>query len=205
MIAYKFLVAGRVGRFSQVRWPEPGVWMRAGSPVVPCRRGVHACRVRDLPWWLADELWEVELVNPTEVRSHKLVAPAGRLRDRIDVWTPDCAQEYAAACFWHARDLAVQALRRARHEAAAAHLARCETFEDLAGAVERLGEIPSEARPGIETLGSAAAIAVFGGPPMIAYMAAHVAGRLDPRAGYDDERGWQSRWLADRLGLTADP
>ena len=27
----------------------------------PCRRGVHACRPGDLPYWLNRDLWEVEL------------------------------------------------------------------------------------------------------------------------------------------------
>jgi len=62
MIAYKFLRSGRIGPFSGYRWPEPGAWVDA-SGTDPCRRGVHACRTADLPWWLADELWEIELVD----------------------------------------------------------------------------------------------------------------------------------------------
>src|SRR5437660_664030 len=60
MIAYKFLRAGRIGPFSRFAWPEPGVWVRA-SASDRCRRGIHACRMRDLPWWLGQELWEIEL------------------------------------------------------------------------------------------------------------------------------------------------
>jgi hypothetical protein len=54
VIAYKFLRQGRTGRFSAFAWPEPGVWVRADGPIDRCLRGIHACRTRDLPWWLAD-------------------------------------------------------------------------------------------------------------------------------------------------------
>ena len=61
MIAYKFLRAGRWGPFSRLRWPKPGEWGRAGADTSLCRCGVHACRISHLPWWLAEELWQVEL------------------------------------------------------------------------------------------------------------------------------------------------
>ena len=56
VIAYKFLRAGAVGPFSGFPWPVanggPGDWVAAGDPAL-CRRGVHACRDPDLPWWPA--------------------------------------------------------------------------------------------------------------------------------------------------------
>ena len=102
MIAYKFLRAGRVGPFSGFAWPDPGVWVRAGA-VDQCSRGIHACRTRDLPWWLADELWEIELAGEPQIDEHKIVAGAGTLRSQIDGWTAACAQEYGEACAWRAR------------------------------------------------------------------------------------------------------
>ncbi|MEA2384124.1 MAG: hypothetical protein QOH72_4095 [Solirubrobacteraceae bacterium] len=63
MIAYKFLCAGAVGRFSGHRWPlpgDPGAWVVARGDATLCATAVHGCRVADLPWWLHDELWEAE-------------------------------------------------------------------------------------------------------------------------------------------------
>jgi len=77
MIAYKFLRAGRIGPFSAFRWPEPGVWVHAPTDLAACKRGIHACRPGDLPWWLADELWEIELDGRVEPDEHKIVASPG--------------------------------------------------------------------------------------------------------------------------------
>lgn len=110
MIAFKFLRSGRTGPFSAFRWPEPGVWVEAPRRPATCRSGVHGCRIQDLPWWLAEELWEIELGGAIEIDAHKVVASRGRLRGQIEAWTPACAQRYAEACAWRARDRAVQAL-----------------------------------------------------------------------------------------------
>ena len=91
MTVYKFLCAGGVGPFSGYRWPLPdagaaGPWV-ASAPVagtVVCERAVHACRLRDLPWWLHDELWEAELDGPVTAGRHKVMAPRGRLLRRGD-------------------------------------------------------------------------------------------------------------------------
>ena len=55
MIAYKFLAAGAIGRFTGFRW-EAGKWIDS-QKAEPSRAGVHACRIRDLPIWFDDELW----------------------------------------------------------------------------------------------------------------------------------------------------
>jgi len=201
MIAYKFLRSGRVGPFSGYRWPEPRVLVGA-SGTDPCRRGVHACRIQDLPWWLADELWEIELGGWVRADEHKIVAPAGRLRVRIDGWTPTCAQEFADACAWRARDHATAALVRTGYAAAARGLAACATLPVLVDSARALAlEIPS-ARIILTIAGDGAYRAVTGAPPTSAYIAAHAAMRLDGHAGYVAERAWQSQWLVKRLGLT---
>ena len=41
--------------------PRPGAWIE-GDPNA-CISGVHACATADLPYWLCDELWEVELAG----------------------------------------------------------------------------------------------------------------------------------------------
>jgi len=178
MIAYKFLRSGRVGPFSGFPWPEPDVRVHTATEVAVCRRGIHACRPGDLPWWLADELWEIELDGPVQVEEHKIVAAAGRLRSRIEAWTPACAQEYAYACAWRAQGGAVAARRLA-------------------------DEIP-ETRISLTIAGDGAVRALTGAPPTSAYIAAHAEMRADGPAGYAAERAWQSQWLVDRLGLRTD-
>ena len=204
MIAYKFLRSGRAGPFSGFRWPAPGVWVHAEGDIAACRRGIHACRVRDLPWWLADELWEVELDGRVQVDEHKLLAPAGRLRAQIEGWTPACAQEYADACAWRAREPAVQALTRAGHASASAELAACATLDDVLRVARQLADSIPDTKISLTIAGDGAVRALTGAPPTSAYIAAHAAMRLDGAGGYAAERAWQSRWLAERLGLPAD-
>ena len=102
MIAYKFLTAGAIGRFTGFRW-SPGAWVDADT-VDPCRSGIHACRVADLPMWLDDELWEIELAGHVLARERKIVATRGRLTRRIDAWTPRAAREFGHFCARRTRE-----------------------------------------------------------------------------------------------------
>jgi hypothetical protein len=204
VIAYKFLRSGRIGPFSGFQWPEPGVWVHAPRDLIACRRGIHACRASDLPWWLADELWQIELDGQVQSDEHKVVAPAGRLRSQIDAWTPACAQEYADACAWRAQERAVQALTQAGHRREADELTSCATLDDVLVAARRLaGAIPA-ARISLTIAGDGAVRALTGAPPTSAYIAAHAAMRLEGAAGYAAERAWQSGWLVERLTLRTD-
>jgi hypothetical protein len=203
MVAYKFLRAGRIGFFSRFSWPHPGIWVQAAGDLDTCRSGIHACRRQDLPWWLADELWEIELRDPTRVDGHKVVATAGCLRARVEGWTPACAQDYAEACAWRARDRAVEALRLAEQGLAADELARCETLDHLLAAARQLAEAVPDSRISLTIAGDGALRALTGAAPTSAYIAAHAAMRLDGPGGYAAEREWQWRWLAERLGLRA--
>ena len=95
-MAYKFLAEGSVGPFSGFKW-KPGEWVRADSADL-CRQGIHACRTRDLPIWLDDELWEVELDGTILEQERKLVAERGRLGRRIEAWTADLALDFGRFC-----------------------------------------------------------------------------------------------------------
>jgi hypothetical protein len=204
MIAYKFLRSGRIGPFSAFRWPEPGVWVHAPRDLVACNRGIHACRSSDLPWWLADQLWEIELDGHVQLDEHKIIAPAGRLLSQIEAWTPACAQEYADACAWRAQERAVQALTRGGHRHEAHRLASCPTLDDVLMTARQLADAIPETRISLTIAGDGAFRALTGAPPTSAYIAAHAAMRLDGAAGYAAERAWQSNWLVERLGLPAD-
>jgi hypothetical protein len=204
MIAYKFLRSSRTGLFSAFQWPGPGVWVDTAGDLATCKRGIHACRPSDLPWWLAEELWEIELNGDVQADEHKIIAPSGRLRSQIEGWTPACAQGYADACAWRARERAVQGLTRAGHPHAARRLATCETLDEALIAARQLADDIRETRIILTIAGDGAFRALTGVPPASAYIAAHAAMRLDGIAGYAAERAWQSHWLVQRLGLRAD-
>jgi hypothetical protein len=201
VIAYKFLRAGRVGPFSGFRWPAPGLWVHASDTVIPCREGIHACRVQDLPWWLAEELWEIELDGGVQPGEHKVIAHAGRLRSRVAAWTPECATEYGEACAWRARNHAMEALRRGGHEEPAQALATCESLEQLRQLARELAKQLPDTRIMLTVARGGAFRALTDAAPTSAYIAAHAAKRLDGPSSYDTERAWQSRWLTARLGL----
>ncbi len=95
MIAYKFLEEGAVSPFAGFRWPV-GEWVDAAA-ADPCRRGIHACRVQDLPFWLGSELWEIELDAGVVVQQRKVVAPRGRLVRRVADWNPGVLADFGAS------------------------------------------------------------------------------------------------------------
>jgi hypothetical protein len=114
VIAYKFLAPGAVGPFTGFAWPvpsaaAPGRWVEA-----PDRRddhGIHACRERDLAFWLAAELWRAELVDPVSDAQRQLISPRARLLERIVAWDGAAARAFAEACLWRAREFCAAALR----------------------------------------------------------------------------------------------
>jgi hypothetical protein len=98
MTAFKFLKPGRVAPFTGVAWPEAGAWLEtAGEPAL-CTSGIHALRPSALPLWLAEELWRVDLDGEREVAPGLVVAPRGRLLERIDAWNDRCAREFSDSC-----------------------------------------------------------------------------------------------------------
>ena len=102
MTAFKCLRAGAIGPFTEFEWPQPtgsdpGTWVDAGA-VDLCRRGIHACQAEDLPYWLQDELWEIELEGDFQRIGRKLAARRGRLVRRMSAWDPDAARAFALTC-----------------------------------------------------------------------------------------------------------
>jgi hypothetical protein len=111
MTAYKFLTADGLGLFSRFPWPlphgGPGAWV--DSEVEPCRAGIHACRARDLPYWAAPELYEIELDGPIDELELKIVAPRGRLLRRVDAWDASAVDDYGRMCIARAAELVAAA------------------------------------------------------------------------------------------------
>jgi hypothetical protein len=108
VIAYKFLRQDGTGVFTRFRWPlpdaGPGAWVEAGPD--PCRSGIHACRISDLPLWLGRTLYAIELDGEILHEPSKLVASRGRLLRRIDAWDDDVRDEYTRMCADRAHELA---------------------------------------------------------------------------------------------------
>jgi hypothetical protein len=110
VIAHKFLRSGGRSPFSGFRWPlpgddgGPGPWVEA--PVEPCRSGIHACRPADLPVWVADELYEIELDGEIVHERTKVVAPRARLLRRVDAWEQGVRDAYVRMCAERAHALA---------------------------------------------------------------------------------------------------
>ena len=106
MRAYKFLDAQGRSPYTGALWPSPGAWMEASS-VRQCRDGVHACSAADLSWWLAAQLWEIELDGDIIEARHKVVAatrPPGSSDRRV---------RGRGARPWRAEHVAVPRPRRA--------------------------------------------------------------------------------------------
>lgn len=108
MIAHKFLRADGRGRFTAFAWPlpdrGPGAWVQA--EVDPCRSGIHACRPADLPFWVGDLLYEVELAAPVREEGRKLIAPRARLLRRLRAWEDELREAYTRWCAERAREIA---------------------------------------------------------------------------------------------------
>jgi hypothetical protein len=113
VIAYKFLRPDGASVFTGFSWPlpngGPGAWVDAR--VEPCRSGIHACRVSDLPFWVGRVLYEVELDGEIVEQPTKVVAPRGRLLRRIATWDHELRNSYTRMCADRAHEFALGASR----------------------------------------------------------------------------------------------
>jgi hypothetical protein len=209
MNAYKFFESGRVAPFSHLVWPLDE-WVQIEGPVEACRRGVHACRAGDLSYWIADELWVVELGGEVVHDERKLVAERGRLVRPVATWDDDARREYAGACARRVAHHAADELREAGLDEVAEALQSAELAAIPDAAAAAADAAYEAGRPNaavLAELASDAARSVGAVPPaMVGYIAAHAADSRRP-AGEEDpfaaERDVQASWLVDRLGLSA--
>jgi hypothetical protein len=214
--AYKFLAPGQHSPFTDHQWEVPGVtgevgWGVVELPLRHCENGWHACRPEHLSYWLAAELWEVELSGKVVEMGSSLVAERARLRRRVPRW-PEIGAAFMAACAWRIRDLAV---REARYAGAAG-------LADRLAACAELAAVAAVASAGQEQVGDDEVAALWGyaedavaytngdDPAAVAYVAAHAADRASPEPGqqilgdvtpFQRERVWQAQWLTKMLGL----
>jgi hypothetical protein len=143
VIAYKVLEPGRIAPFTGVSWPE-GEWLEAET-VEPCRSGIHACRVADLPYWLGPQLWEIELEGEVVEQTHKLAAPRGRLLRRVPDWNVELLRAFTVSCRNQTR-------------------LRVGSIPVLSGYVGDIDRFRQRDRHGLAAFASARAAEIVGGP-----------------------------------------
>ena len=199
MMAWKFLAPGAIAPFTGARWPVPwgpdgGQWLQGRSG-----EGVHACALGDLPYWIDDELWEVELDAPIFRAAHQLVAPRGRLVARIDAW-PAAQREFTEACIERTRRRAVDALAAAGRDAEADQVRAERDLDALRDLAER---IAASGPFVVGYLFDAIRRRPYAG--LCAYIAANAAAAIDGQQGHDEERAAQVASLADGLKLRQSP
>jgi hypothetical protein len=213
VIAYAFLAKGAVEPLSGFAWPTPkqgerGVWVDAEAAHDEVLRGYPA---EDLPYWLDEELWNIELAGMRAERDHLLLAERARLLAWIDSWTDPLAWELVTAC---ARRVAGQAAIALRDDGRGDEAARLERASDL-GELERTASSAADNLGAAGRLaGSVADVCFYARDARVGARAAGVAAKMSAYAlagevkderGFDErltkERAWQAAWLVDRLGL----
>jgi hypothetical protein len=197
MIAYKFLSRGRIAPFTGFQWPAAGCWVERDHWAEGS--GVHACRLSDLPYWVGDELWRIELDGPILERETQIEAARGRLIESVSGW--DLCR-FASACALRTRDLALQAVRGPDVADVAKALLNASDMSRLLSAARSASPLPGLAGEMVAYVADAAVRALEGNAGSSSHTAAVAAVALHGhRAAFAEERRWQSRWLAAELAL----
>jgi hypothetical protein len=110
VLAYKFLAGGR-SPFSGWQWDlpdggRPGEWVEVSGPLELCANGVHACTPGQLPLWLGQDLWQVELGGEILATEQVLVASRARLTAPVAAWDASCQERFGAYCVRRAGEMA---------------------------------------------------------------------------------------------------
>jgi hypothetical protein len=211
---FKFLAEGSRGRLSGFVWPAVGEWVSVEGELDPCVSGIHVCRIGHLPYWLDDELWEVEVAGEQREQLEQLVVRRARLTRRVEGWPTPLAAGLAAGCLrelrrfaalelWDDEDAAeltvgcedIEAARVARRLASQDCPARTTTAARLLVLFADAGDIADD-----RSLGAAVAAR------QIAYIAAHAADQATPghrlppgMTGFSQERRRQANDLMQAL------
>lgn len=218
MTWFKFLASGAVGPFSGYRWPppggshRPGGWVTADGSLDPCRNGVHVCRSADLPFWLHEELYVVDVDGPVVEYDSFVLTHRARLVQRVP-WDRRAASTFTRTCTWRVRDLAAEALRRTGRLADADRLLDCTTVDALGRTAGRIARNEDDATGGVA--GYVADAVSFGGgvedgagwasaaatTAFIAAAAARATAEEESgTAAWSAERLRQASWIADLEG-----
>jgi hypothetical protein len=212
VFAYAFLAKGAVDPLSGFVWPtqrdgEPGAWVSGDTAPREALRGYPA---GDLPYWLDEELWNIELAGALTERRHLLLCERARLLGRIDAWTDAVAWDLVAASAQRIARPAAVALREHGQTEAAARLEDATDLGDLEQAATSAADHPS---PAATLAAYVADVCFYARDAGVAAQGAGVAAKMSAYALANDvddasrserlaaERAWQAAWLVDRLGL----
>jgi hypothetical protein len=205
VLAYAFLAEGAVEPLSGFAWPtppegEPGAWVDADTAPREALRGYLS---GDLPYWLDDELWNIELEGAAAERPHLLLAERGRLLGQVDAWGSPLAWEFVDACARRVARGAAAGLRKEGRPEAAVSLEEAGDLEALQQATSAAADQPG---PAGTLAGYAADVCFYARDSSVPARAANVASKMTAYALAGDitdetERAWQATWLADHLGL----
>jgi len=209
---WKFLRAGGRSPFTGFDWTAlNGGWATPGAAEA-CQAGIHACRQADLPYWMSDELWQIELAEPVADGGEKVVSPRGRLVRRVEAWTAETARELARACVARTAEHAADELRDAGLVEESDRL-RAQPIDALPDAAKDL--LPALAGPSLKLAARLCGYVVDAAESLadypvatVAYIAARAANQRSGPPGadlYAEERAWQATWLGERLHLTTGP
>lgn len=219
MTWYKFLARGALGPFSGHTWPapdgieHPGDWL-AATRLDPCRSGLHLLRAEDLPYWLCEELYTVEVEGEVVLHESFVLTRRARLLARVDAWAQDAATAFSEDCVARVRGLAVEALRADGRLPDAARLASCDTTDEIQSVAGRILEASDGVSPLVGYVLDAAKFTDAArtqtrwaaGTATTAFVAAKAAGvAADGRSPHDAaaaERHLQADWLASHLLVT---
>lgn len=187
MRGYGFTGADGRGIYDGAVWPlpsgaGPGPWTAAPVPS-PLRGRVRAHRPEDLPYFLDDALWVVELDGDVRREERLLSGDRGRLVARVEAWDEECADEFAREC-------EVRAIRQAPGITSGGER------DLMIGYLDDLHRCVGSGLPPMTAAGPAGYIG--------ARVAAIAAGPGRYSEGAAAERAAQARWLAARLGLGDD-
>ena len=208
MFAYRFLARGGLGAVNQFMWPlpegsTPGAWVgpRADSTTL----GVYAQRLSDLPYWVHDELYRVELRGSVQTLSLGVLASEMRLVERVSSWNESLRRDFGESCIERLRQCAANT----HDERGDPLIARCLTECDFREIPQVLSvnNMTRHATGGnllVQYLIDALNLLNAGLTASVAHVA-RVALSVSPQlAAKHNEQLAQSQWLQHHLALPSD-
>ena len=208
MFAYRFFARGGLGAVNQFIWPLPegsipGAWV--GPQADTTTLGVYAQRLSDLPYWVHDELYRVELGGGVQTLSLGVLANEMRLVERVGGWNESLRRDFGQSCVDRLRRCAANS----HDERGEPIIARCLTECDVRELPQVLA---ANDMTGRSTVGNllmqyiidAVNVLNAGLTASVAHVARVALSESPQLAAKHNEQLAQSQWLQHRLGLPSD-
>ena len=95
---YKTTKQNRNGTHTNFQYPEINIWTApVEGELVACENGYHFCTIEQLPQWLDEEIYEIEVDGEILECDNKSVARSIRLVKKLN-WNEKKARLFAADC-----------------------------------------------------------------------------------------------------------